>query len=221
MKTLFKLPATSSTYPTKSPVQVVCECGAQYTETPVLLALVLNTVKATALLTYFRTLKHLSAASLSEIQSVKGITKRDAALVQAIFVLNVRAMQESIAGTIIRQPCDVFDAFQWLSLESQEQFVVVCMNTKNKIIAWRVISEGTLNAAIVHPRDVFHVAIEQNSASVIVMHNHPSGDPTPSPEDIDITKKLCEVGKVMGIVVFDHIIIGGGRFCSLKELHVM
>jgi len=91
------------------------------------------------------------------------------------------------------------------------------LNTKNHIIARETLSMGTLNASLVHPREVFKAAVQKSSASIICVHNHPSGDPTPSPEDIALTKRLAEAGHLMGIDVLDHLVIGDGRFVSLKE----
>ncbi|MNM59149.1 hypothetical protein D3C81_703940 [compost metagenome] len=91
------------------------------------------------------------------------------------------------------------------------------MNTKNRVIFKEVISIGSLNAAIVHPREVFRAAIKRCSASLICAHNHPSGDSTPSPEDVNLTKRLVAAGEIIGIEVLDHVIIGGNQFYSLKE----
>lgn len=98
-----------------------------------------------------------------------------------------------------------------------EHFIGVFLNSKNRLIHKQVISIGTLNSAIVHPREVFNAAIRHCSASLICVHNHPSGDPTPSQEDIQITKRLVEAGNIIGIDVLDHVIIGGNRYYSLKE----
>ena len=100
---------------------------------------------------------------------------------------------------------------------SEEEFWVMCLSTKNRIISSFVVSRGSLNGSMVHPREVFKVAIVSNAASVILLHNHPSGDPAPSQQDINITRRLVEVGKLVGIDVLDHLIIGDGLFTSLKE----
>jgi DNA repair protein RadC len=99
----------------------------------------------------------------------------------------------------------------------KETFIELCLDTKNQVIREDMISVGSLNANIVHPREVFRTALVESAAHIIVSHNHPSGDPTPSREDIDITKKLVETGKIMGIDVLDHVIIGDGRHFSMKE----
>jgi DNA repair protein RadC len=99
----------------------------------------------------------------------------------------------------------------------KENFILVCLNSANKIIKYEIISVGNLNSSIVHPREIFKAAIENNSASVILIHNHPSGNPEPSNEDISITKKLVEAGKMLDIPVFDHLIIAGNLFTSFVE----
>jgi len=98
-----------------------------------------------------------------------------------------------------------------------ETAMMLALDTKNKVIGIFEISRGSLNASIIHPRDVFQRAILVNAASVILVHNHPSGDPTPSPEDVALTKKLVEAGRVMDITVLDHVICGEGKYASLRE----
>lgn len=101
--------------------------------------------------------------------------------------------------------------------EAQEVFGVLILNIKNKIVAVHEISRGTLNGSMVHPREVFKPAVLHNAAAIICFHNHPSGDPEPSRDDIETTKRLVEAGKIMGIEVLDHIIVGDERYTSLKE----
>ena len=101
--------------------------------------------------------------------------------------------------------------------EEQEHFAIILLDMKNHIKYMPIISTGSLSASVVHPREVFRQAIEHSAASVILVHNHPSGDPSPSREDINVTKRMVEVGKIMDIPVLDHIIIGHNRFCSLKD----
>jgi len=100
---------------------------------------------------------------------------------------------------------------------TKEYFILLCLDTKNKVINKQVISIGSLNANTVHPREVFKAALLSSAAHIIVLHNHPSGDPIPSREDIEITKKLHEAGKMMGIDLCDHVIIGAGKNFSMKE----
>ena len=124
----------------------------------------------------------------------------------------------------ISNPDQVYKAITTITSaeeEAQEVFGVLILNTKNKIVAVHEISRGTLNSSMVHPREVFKPAILHNAAAIICFHNHPSGDPEPSKEDIKITNCLVEAGKIMGIEIFDHIIIGDDRYVSLKERGVV
>jgi DNA repair protein RadC len=100
---------------------------------------------------------------------------------------------------------------------SQEHFVCLYLNTKNQVLHKQTIFIGSLNASIVHPREVFREALKRSAASIICLHKHPSGDPAPSREDIEVTKRLVECGKMIGIEVLDHLIIGENKFVSLKE----
>lgn len=120
---------------------------------------------------------------------------------------------------VIRSPEDVVTVgkgFMRIHEEPEEYMYMICMNTKNKIIGVFEISHGSVNSSIVTPREVFQKALLANAVSIIVMHNHPSGDSTPSREDIEVTKRLVEAGKIVGIEVLDHIIVGD-RYSSLKE----
>ena len=118
----------------------------------------------------------------------------------------------------IRSPQDGYKLFkQFLGELDREYFVVMCLDVKNQPTTINVCHIGSLNASIVHPREVMKTAILSNSASIIVAHNHPSGRPEPSQEDIDITKRLVEAGSIIGIDVMDHLIIGEATFISLKE----
>jgi len=125
---------------------------------------------------------------------------------------------------VIKSPTEVYEAAkQLLALheEPEEHFCILCLNTKNKIVGVHTISIGSLNAAIVHPREVFKAAMLNNASSIICLHNHPSGDPGPSRDDIETTHRLVNAGNILGIDVLDHIIIGDGRYISLKEQGMM
>ncbi len=118
----------------------------------------------------------------------------------------------------IRDPEDVYRLAIDVAELEKEHFVVLFLNTKSRVILRETISTGILNGSLVHPRETFRTAISRNAHSIICVHNHPSGDPTPSQEDIQITKRLVGAGKIIGIEVLDHIIIGKtGQFVSLKE----
>lgn len=118
----------------------------------------------------------------------------------------------------VKSPDDAYKLLrQFLIDVDREYFLVVCLDTKNQPTAINVCHVGSLNASIVHPREVLKPAILSNSASIIVAHNHPSNDPTPSREDIEVTKRLVEAGKIIGIDVLDHLIVCADKFISLKE----
>ncbi|WP_186672987.1 DNA repair protein RadC [Sporosarcina sp. BP05] len=122
------------------------------------------------------------------------------------------------AITTVRSPEDAAHAIQKeISDEDREIFLVLCLNTKNEVVAIHRASVGSINSAIVHPREIFKAAILNNSASIICAHNHPSQNPTPSPEDLEVTKRLVSAGEILGIEVLDHIIVGGMKHVSLKD----
>lgn len=113
---------------------------------------------------------------------------------------------------------NIIQAVLDLESKTEENFGILTLNTKNDVVGVHSLTRGSLNACIVHPREVFKAAILNNAATIICFHNHPSGDPTPSPEDIEMTKRLIEAGNIIGIEVLDHVITGHeGRFVSLKE----
>lgn len=103
----------------------------------------------------------------------------------------------------------------------REKFLALCLDGKNRVTAYEVVSMGTLNSSIVHPRESFKLAIKSNSASIVFVHNHPTGDPTPSADDMAITKRLVEAGKILGIKVLDHIIIGENKHFSFSEENLL
>lgn len=159
----------------------------------------------------------LLSMSVKDFESI-GMTKAMAEKIVAIIAFGHQLFKQSIPETnVIRSPEDASKVLNWLRYEQQEHFVVLFLNTKNQVISQKTIFKGSLNASIVHPREIFKYAIKYSSASIIVGHNHPSGNPSPSTEDIETTKRLVEAGNVIGIDVLDHIIIGDGTFFSLKE----
>ena len=124
----------------------------------------------------------------------------------------------TLEPTIIRHPEDTLPILEAeLSELAYERFVALALSSKNHVIAVLPVSSGSLNASIVHPRELFQRAILSNSAALIVAHNHPSGDPSPSPEDIVLTRKLVEAGEILDIPVLDHVILGYSKYVSFKE----
>ena len=133
----------------------------------------------------------------------------------------VALVREGCSRTVVKHIHDPEDVHNIITAEYADAVVetamMLALDTKNKVIGIFEISRGSLNASIIHPRDVFQRAILVNAASVILVHNHPSGDPAPSPEDVALTKKLVEAGRIMDITVLDHVICGERKYASLRE----
>lgn len=191
-----------------------------------LLAILLRTGTATgsamelaaALLGCFGSLRALVQASVEELSTIRGVGPAKAAMLKAALELGRRiASGSDEMRPVIRSPedaaCLVMEEMRHLD---REHFRALLLNTKNQVIARDVISIGTLNSSAVHPRELFKNAIKRNAAAVILVHNHPSGDPTPSREDLEVTMRLVEAGRIIGIEVLDHLIIGDNKFASLK-----
>ncbi|WP_141334305.1 DNA repair protein RadC [Paenibacillus sp. tmac-D7] len=168
-------------------------------------------------------LRALVDVSLEQLTSFKGIGAAKALQIKAGIELGRRLARSAMNETVtIRSPQDAAAILtEDMRYLQKEHFVCLFLNTKNHVIGQETLSMGSLNASIVHPREVFRAAIKRSSASIVCAHNHPSGDPTPSPEDIQMTKRLVEAGDIVGIEVLDHLIIGDLRFVSLKELGLM
>jgi len=164
-------------------------------------------------------LKQLSQINIAQLMKIHGIKESKASQISACFEIarRLESFKEE-AKFKINSPEDVYrQIYPKMRELKKELFIELCLDTKNQIIKQETISIGSLNANIVHPREVFKIALAESAAHIIVVHNHPSGDPTPSREDIDITRKLVETGNIMGISVLDHVIIGEGRHFSMKE----
>lgn len=148
-----------------------------------------------------------------------GIGAARAAMVQAVGELARRYGQQRLArGTPLRTSAEVYrHCGERLAALRKEQFHVILLDGKNRPLKDVRVSEGTLTASLVHPREVFVPVIEESAAAIILVHNHPSGDPTPSAEDIAITRRLRDVGELMGVRVLDHVIIGHGRYVSFSD----
>ncbi|AVK96056.1 DNA repair protein RadC [Lysinibacillus sphaericus] len=174
---------------------------------------------ANRVLSTFERLHHLKHATIEEMIAIKGIGEVKAIQILAAIELGRRLSQKQNDDKFtVRSPQD---AAAYLMPDmtslSQEHFVVLFLNVKNQIMHKQTIFIGSLNASIVHPREIFREAVKRSAASIICAHNHPSGIPTPSPEDIEVTKRIQEAGYIIGIELLDHIIIGDHQFISLKE----
>jgi DNA repair protein RadC len=171
------------------------------------------------LLSRFGSIKAISEATIEELSQIRGIGFAKAAQIKACFELGKRQdLEPELIDYDIRNPQNVVRAIRAsIKDKAKEHFKLIILNPRNKIIAISTISIGTLNASLVHPREVFKEAIIHNAASVVLAHNHPSGDTEPSEEDLKITRRLSEAGKILGIEVLDHIIITKNGFKSLAE----
>lgn len=209
------------------PRERLIQHGAQSLSNQELIAILLRTGTkeesvlhlANRVLVYFEQLHELKHATIEEVVSIKGIGEVKATQLLAAVELGRRLSQkQSNDRFTIRSPHDAA-AYLMPDMTSlqQEHFVVLFLNVKNQIIHKQTIFIGSLNASIVHPREIFREAVKRSAASIICAHNHPSGNPTPSPEDIDVTKRLQEAGYIIGIDLIDHVIIGDHQFVSMKE----
>lgn len=164
-------------------------------------------------------IKQLSQASLPKLMELHGVGNAKAAQIAAIFELARRL--EGFCDEPKRKIKSAADVYSMLYPQvrelKKERFTTLHLDTKNNVIREEIVSIGTLNSNIVHPREVFKSALIESAASVILTHNHPSGDPTPSREDVAVTRKLVDGGKLLGIDVLDHVIIGDGSYVSLKD----
>jgi len=212
------------------PRERLLKYGAEALSDAELLALLIRTgtVAESALVLAHRVLKgdgtatgleFVAAASIEELSKIKGIGLAKAVQIKAAVELGRRISAHCRRGdVVISSPEDVKKLLmEEMRFLDKEHFKVILLNVKNRVISVENISVGSLNSSIVHPREVFKPAIKRSSAAVILVHNHPSGDPTPSREDIEITRRLMEAGKILGIEVLDHIIFGNPNYLSFKE----
>ena len=174
---------------------------------------------ANRILMDFEKLHALKHATLDELTKVKGVGEAKAIQILAAIELGNRlAKMDHDSRYTIRSPEDAAKLLiPEMSSLQQEHFVTLFLNTKNQVLHKQTIFIGSLNASIVHPREIFREAVKRSAACIICAHNHPSGSTAPSPEDIDVTARLKEAGEIIGIELVDHIIIGDHSFLSLKE----
>lgn len=164
-------------------------------------------------------LRRLASSSPAELAAVQGIGPAVAARISSALELGRRLAREGpLERMRIRGPRDVYDLCAPSMRDlAQEEFRVLLVNTQHAVVREIVVTRGTLDASIVHPREVFRAAITESAAAMILVHNHPSGDPAPSAEDRDVTRQLAEAGRLIGIPVLDHVVVGDGRYVSFVE----
>jgi DNA repair protein RadC len=210
------------------PREKLAQLGADHLSSSELIAILIatGTVKQSAvelardLLNKFQTLENLSQASLQELQQLDGIGPAKAITLQASFQLSRNLQTEMAESRLIffRNPADVASVFiPKLGHLKQEVFAIAMLDSAGKYIHSRELTRGTINASLIHPREVFRPAIKEAAASLILIHNHPSGQLSPSEEDLSVTQKLMETGEMVGIPVRDHLIIAGDKYLSLHE----
>jgi DNA repair protein RadC len=209
------------------PRERLLKLGSEVLSSPEVLALLLGrgtkgeSVMLTAqkLLSKFGNLKNIASASVEELTQIKGIGPAKAAQIKAAFELSKR-LEDSfgeVSKITVKSPEGAIKAVKsQLKGKKKEHFMVLCLDTRNHLINTHKVSIGSLDCSIVHPREVFKEAISSCAASVIFVHNHPSGDPTPSEDDIKLTKRLVEVSEIIGIEVLDHIIVCDKDHLSMK-----
>lgn len=174
------------------------------------------------LLSTFGNIKAISEASLEELSNVKGIGLAKAAQIKATFELAKRKDEVIQKKINIKNSEDVVNLVKpKLKDKKKEHFLILSLNSRNNLIRISKVSIGSLNASIVHPREIFKEAIQSSAASIILVHNHPSGDPTPSEDDLELTERLVKTGEILGIDVLDHIIVSDKDFSSMKDKNLM
>jgi DNA repair protein RadC len=213
--------------PSERPRERLIKLGSEALSAQEILTLILGrgikgeSVMATSqkLLSRFGNLKGIANASVEELMQISGIGPAKAAQIKAALELSKRL--EADVGEkpqpVLKSPEDVAAVVKSkLKGKKKEHFWVICLDTRNRLINCKPVSVGSLDTSIVHPREVFKEAVSSSAASVIFVHNHPSGDPEPSKEDVELTKRLAKAGEIIGIDVLDHIIVCDKSYLSLK-----
>jgi DNA repair protein RadC len=196
-------------------IALILRCGSKNESVLGLSSRVLETVDG---------LNGMLSAGIEDFLQINGIKKAKASRLIALCELTKRI--NSYRGTAeeikITEPRIVANILMnEMQNLPQEVLKLIILNTKNVVISIKEVFKGSLNSSIVHPREIFSEALKKNAASIIICHNHPSGDPTPSKEDINITLRIKECGKIIGIELLDHVIIGNGNYASMKEKSII
>lgn len=206
--------------PGEGPMARLLDKGASALSVSEILSLVLgcSTIEAQHIMDTFRDIHTLGRATAYELQRLHGVGPALAARVMAAFELGRRNMTYTKHKPQVRSPADVYNvvAPEMIGL-GQEHLKVVVLDTKNYVICMPTVYIGSANTSLLRVSEIFSFAIRHGGVAIIIVHNHPSGDPTPSPEDVAVTQKIVDASKLLEIDVLDHLIIGQGRFVSLKE----
>jgi len=164
-------------------------------------------------------LRRLSTRTIHELAGVAGLGPARALRLAAVFALSRRLMEARLEpGATFGSPQQIFEHFHGrLRDHKREMFLVVLLDARHRILRQEIVSEGSLTTSIVHPREVFLPAVRESAGAVVLVHNHPSGDPSPSEEDIAVTRRLTHAAELLGIRVLDHVIVGDGCYASFRE----
>ncbi len=183
-----------------------------------LVAITLRDDDAASTLRQFGNLRALEEATVDEMSSM-GLTREHAEALKAAIELGRRCINSPNPKTRIGSPGDVFDLLgAEMAALDREQIRVIMLDTRNGIIDVETVAIGSLSSCVGHPREIFKGAVMKSAAAIILTHNHPSGDSAPSPEDIALTRRMLEAGKLLGIDLLDHVVIGDGSYCSIRSL---
>jgi DNA repair protein RadC len=175
------------------------------------------------LINNFGGLKEIISADIGELTSFKNIGASKAAAIKAAGEIGIRANTAQVKEHLeIKKPQDVYDLIKKdIYGKNKENLYLISLNTRNRVISKDLISTGTLNETLIHPREIYREAFLRNAVSVILVHNHPSNDPTPSDEDIKVTQRIARAGAEIGIALVDHVIACDGGFISMKSLNII
>lgn len=178
---------------------------------------------AERLLELFGDLRRLAGARPGEVEARGGVESVEAIRLSAAFALGRRAHAARLEiGRALRTSVEIYEAFHGRLRDlRKERFIAVLVDARQRVMREDVVSEGILTASLVHPREVFAPAIRESAGAILLVHNHPSGDPEPSPEDLEITRRLAAVGELVGIRVLDHVVVGDGAYVSFRERGIL
>ncbi|HYJ32195.1 MAG TPA: DNA repair protein RadC [Candidatus Binatia bacterium] len=214
--------------PADRPRERLLELGAGVLTDAELIAVLLGTgsagtpaLAAAARVTGAVNVRRLHQAAPEDLLTIRGVGRARAAQLLAAAELGRRLWPDGDTTPLVRGPESVYELTRDIRAMNREHFVGFYLNSRNQVLRREIISIGSLNASIVHPREVFLPAVAMSAASVVLAHNHPSGDPTPSEEDLAITRRLLEAGRILGIDLLDHVVVARESYASFKERRLL